>query len=131
MGSINGYHLVSGSEDRTIRVWDLHTDQALRVMSHPNFGPVTCLNIVPKSCIVNTTAQQPGTDGPVTRHLYVERFAKYSTTQEEAWTGPAVRIAATAHQRNTVLDNETLGELDLQESMHEDYPSRSLGTLNH
>lgn len=39
--SIDGMHLISGSEDKSVRVWELQSSQCVRIISAPCKGPVS------------------------------------------------------------------------------------------
>lgn len=88
----------AGSEDSTVRVWDLHSGQALRVMTQAK-GPVSCLLAVPKSWLSADSMAPHPTSGRTRTPLPLASFAKYQTPAGSAptvVTGSAKAAAAAA-----------------------------------
>jgi len=81
-----------------VRVWDLHSGQALRVMTQAK-GPVSCLLAVPKSWLSADSVAPHPTSGRTRTPLPLASFAKYQTPAGSApavATGSAKAAAAAA-----------------------------------
>ena len=64
-----------------MRMWDLHSGQALRVMTQAK-GPITCLIAVPRAWLSVDSHAPHATSGRVRTALPLASFSKYHTAAE-------------------------------------------------
>lgn len=92
----DGAHLVSGSEDGSVRVWDLRSRQPVRVLQAPAKGPVTSLLVLDRPPFMHAGGGgggQGGRKGPK-RAQALAPFQKYAGAEgaARAWEGGLVLL---------------------------------------
>jgi pre-rRNA-processing protein IPI3 len=107
-GTTNGYHLVSGSEDSTLRVWDLESRQTLRVIQAK--GPVTAMLVLqkPRHMMAARGSDSSGRKGPqIPQPLSV--FSKQvDPGTSSPWAAPEVIIDGSQPYRCSVMESGLL-----------------------
>lgn len=87
-------HLVSGSEDGSVRVWDLQSMQTVRVFNEPVKGPVSAVVVMEKPAYMAVGGKSSGGKKGPGRMQPLAQFSKYAggTGSIKAWEGPLVLL---------------------------------------
>jgi pre-rRNA-processing protein IPI3 len=94
--SADGRHLLSGSDDGSLRVWCLASRQCLRSLAHARAcaAPVVALLLVPRA----TVGAQGGRDAPASPIAPLAKFLQDAQNAGKPWEGPPVLLRAAAEQ---------------------------------
>lgn len=114
-----GSHLVSGSEDGTVRIWDTVTRQPLRVLPSPAKGAITAIVVLdrPAALVIGDRTASNGDRsnkgssraiGGPSGLMPLSPFERYPT-EHPPWEGCPVRIDGSAPFRDVVGASGLLG----------------------
>ena len=102
----DGYTLLSGSEDGTVRMWDVRNGQSLRSFAHGAKGPVSSILVLSSGVVANVMSRSRvggrggGAPSAFTPLAPFHKYASQSTLEERAWEGPHVRLACCLPESN-------------------------------